>query len=51
MIRTALYAIALLLVPTVSLATGCEDQHQAMSCAEGSTWDAATRSCVEQVTS
>jgi len=46
--KTAAFAIALTLAPTLSLATGCGFGHtkQAMSCAEGSTYDAETRTCV-----
>ena len=53
-IKTALVAAVLALSPSLAMAMGCQwgdHSEQAMSCAEGMTWDAATETCVEQVTS
>ena len=47
--KTVLVALALTLAPTLSLAMGCnygKHEQQAMSCAPGSTYDAATNTCV-----
>lgn len=52
-ILTALTLTAILISPTVGFAMGCSKNHsqQAMSCAEGSSWDAASQSCKPQVSS
>ena len=47
--KTVLVALALTLAPTLGLAMGCnygKHEQQAMSCAPGSTYDAATNTCV-----
>lgn len=47
--KTVLVALALTLAPTLSLAMGCnygKSEKQAMSCADGTTYDTATNSCV-----
>ncbi|WP_347313079.1 adenylosuccinate lyase [Defluviimonas sp. SAOS-178_SWC] len=47
--KTLLAALALAagLAPALALAQGCSHERQAqISCAEGQSWDAATRSCV-----
>ncbi len=46
--KTMLVAVALTLAPTLSLAMGCNHskQQQAMSCAEGSVYDAEKGTCV-----
>lgn len=51
-LKTAAFAIALTLAPTLSFAMGCSSGHsqQAMSCAEGSTYDTETRTCVPVTT-
>lgn len=49
MIRTMVCAAMLTVLPALSYA-GCSGSHQAMSCAEGTVWDADTQTCVEQVT-
>lgn len=49
MIRTMVCAVMLSVLPALSFAS-CSDGHQAMSCAQGTVWDAATQTCVEQVT-
>ena len=49
-LKIALTALTLTLVPTLALAAGCGHEKQAQSCAEGMMWDAATNSCVKQVT-
>lgn len=49
MIRTVVCAAMLSLLPALAYA-GCSDSHQAMSCTEGTVWDAATQTCVEKVT-
>lgn len=51
-VRALLAALALTLVPAAALAAGCRSHDvQAMSCAEGSVWDAESRSCVPNVSS
>jgi hypothetical protein len=50
-LKTALTALALTLVPVVSYATCLGHEQQAQSCAEGSAWDEASKTCVKQVTS
>lgn len=46
-LKTFLSALALTVVPTLTLAMGCSDHsQQAMSCASGMTWDAQSQSCV-----
>ncbi|TNF23184.1 MAG: hypothetical protein EP318_01140 [Rhodobacteraceae bacterium] len=42
-------AALLTVLPVMGYAM-CNDGHQAMSCAQGTVWDAATQSCVERVT-
>jgi hypothetical protein len=37
--------LASLLPPAAALAQGCHDERIKISCAEGSTWDDATRTC------
>ncbi len=51
-IKATVTALALTLVPAMALARGdCgAREHQAQSCATGSVWDAASSSCVKQVT-
>ena len=53
--KTILCALGLSLAPTLSLAAGCSGMKPAetasMSCADGQVFDAATNSCVDQVTS
>lgn len=47
--KTLLAALALAagLSPALALAQGCDHERRAqISCAEGQSWDAATRSCV-----
>ena len=47
--KTLAVALALTLAPTLSFATGCnygKQDQQAMSCADGTTYDAPTNSCV-----
>lgn len=44
----ALIALAASLTPALAAGDGCNHGKQAsISCAEGTTWDAATRSCVK----
>ena len=51
-IKTTLAVLALMCAPSLALAMGCSSQHeQAMSCSEGSVWDAESRSCKPQVNS
>ncbi|MCB2134591.1 MAG: hypothetical protein KDE08_01395 [Rhodobacteraceae bacterium] len=41
--------LATLLVPAAAIAQGCEHgsaKHAQISCAQGQTWDADTRSCI-----
>ncbi len=43
----AALAVAAGLTPALALAQGCDHERQAqISCAEGQSWDATTRSCV-----
>ena len=52
-IKTIVAAALLALSPSISLAM-CNGEHasqEAMSCAEGTVWDAATSTCVDQATS
>ena len=42
---------ALMLAPSMTLAEGCSHgKHQAMSCAEGTAYDAATKTCMPVTT-
>ncbi len=50
-LKTALAALALTLLPTLSFAFCSGVDHQAQSCATGTIWDAETQRCVEQVSS
>ena len=47
-IKTLAIAVVLTALPTLSLAAGCSSkkEQQAMSCAEGTTYDSATHSCL-----
>ena len=45
---TALLTAAL---PAVAFADGCSSKTHAMSCADGMTWDQATKSCTKQISS
>lgn len=49
-LKTLFAATALIVVPSFALAMGCSSGHQmdqqAMSCAEGTMWDAATGTCI-----
>ncbi|MCR9127845.1 MAG: adenylosuccinate lyase [Rhodobacteraceae bacterium] len=48
-IKTALAALALTILPAVSFAMcSGSKSHQAMSCAQGTVYDAASGSCVQQ---
>lgn len=49
-LRIACVTIALALVPTLSIAAGCNYSKQAMSCAAGTTYDAETGTCVADPT-
>ena len=53
--KTLLAVLALAVSPTVALAMGCsghaKSEDTAMSCAEGTTFDAETQRCVPQTTS
>lgn len=47
--KTLAIALALVVAPTLSFAMGCsygKHEQQAMTCAEGSTYDSQTQSCV-----
>ncbi|MDJ0824384.1 MAG: chitin-binding domain-containing protein [Rhodobacter sp.] len=53
-IKTALFAALLAAAPSLAFAMGCNWEHstqEAMSCAEGTIWDAETETCVDIVTS
>lgn len=48
MFKTLTIALALAALPSLSLAAGCSygKQKQAMSCAEGTSFDSTTNSCL-----
>ncbi len=48
--KTILAAVALTILPAAAFAMCSGKSHQAMSCAEGTVWDANSQSCVKQVT-
>jgi hypothetical protein len=53
MMKTLFATAFLALSPAIAMAQ-CSSEHmdvQAMSCADGSTWDAATSACMPQITS
>ena len=47
-LTTLLTVLVLTTAPSLAMAMGCSDGHQeaAMSCADGSTWDADSKTCV-----
>ncbi|WP_300029184.1 hypothetical protein [uncultured Roseobacter sp.] len=45
-IRTLAAALALALTPALAFAEGCNYDTQAMSCADGTVYDAASGTCV-----
>jgi len=45
-IKTLAAAVALTILPVLAHAAGCNYNQQAMSCAEGSTYDAQSGTCV-----
>lgn len=51
-LKIALASAALLVAPSLALAAGCSGSHekQAMSCATGTVYDAASNSCVSTTT-
>ncbi|WP_161594622.1 carbohydrate-binding module family 14 protein [Marimonas lutisalis] len=49
--KLTLAVIALMLAPGLASAMCSRDHEQAMTCAEGTTYDAETSSCVPQTTS
>ncbi len=48
--KLALSTAALILLPAISFAAGCNYDKQAISCATGSVYDSASKSCVEATT-
>ncbi len=49
-IKAAVTALTLTLIPTISLAYSCSGRgNQAQSCAAGTAWDVAQQNCVKQV--
>jgi hypothetical protein len=48
--KIALSTIALILLPAMSFAAGCNYDKQAMSCAAGTVYDADSHSCIETTT-
>ncbi|MFK7869996.1 MAG: hypothetical protein AB8B58_12245 [Roseobacter sp.] len=50
-IKTLAAAVALTLVPVLAYAEGCNYERQVMSCAEGTTFDAESGTCVTSVNS
>jgi len=53
MIKILMTAATLTVLPGLAIAmcSGTKHEDMAMSCAEGSTWDAASRTCVSTATS
>lgn len=50
--KMTVIALVLFLAPSLSAAMGCSGSHeQAMSCAEGTTWDSDAGACVPAATS
>ncbi len=49
-LRIACAALAFVIAPTLGLAEGCKHDRRAMSCAAGSSYDAATGTCVIDAT-
>lgn len=49
-LRLSFVALVLTIAPTLSLAVGCQHDKHAMSCATGSSYDAATGTCVVDAT-
>ncbi len=45
-LKSLLAALALTIAPTLAAASCFGEQHTTMSCAEGSTWDAESQTCV-----
>lgn len=48
--KVALSAAALMLLPSFAMAAGCSYDTQAMSCAVGTVYDAASNSCIATTT-
>jgi len=49
-IKTTVTALALILVPAMSMAYNCSARgNQAQSCASGTVWNVAQQTCVQQV--
>lgn len=48
--KIALSTAALMLLPTLGMAMGCNYDKQAMSCATGTVYDAESHSCVATTT-
>lgn len=51
MMKTLLVAVTLAAAPLSAFAMCSENSHQAMSCSEGTVWDAQSQTCVAQVSS
>ncbi|SMC42310.1 adenylosuccinate lyase [Primorskyibacter flagellatus] len=49
-LKTILAATALAIIPAVGAWASCSGHSEAMSCAQGTVYDSASGSCVEQVT-
>jgi len=49
--KTLLTATVLTVAPAITFAQCSSKQHQAMSCGEGTVYDAATMTCVQQASS
>ncbi len=49
--KTIFVALALTILPAAAFAACSGKSHQAMSCAEGTVWDATSQTCVKQATS
>lgn len=50
-IKLILTSLALAALPALSYASCSAHEHQTQSCAPGTTWDSASKSCVKQASS
>lgn len=50
-LKFALVALALTVLPVTAFAQCSGHEQQVQSCAEGTKWDDASKSCVKQITS
>ncbi len=50
-LKTVAAALVLVTIPALSFAKCSEREHQAQSCAPGTSWDSVSQSCVDQASS